>query len=98
MLLIVFVAECIAIQMYSTEGGEGWSLELFFIFTLAVGNEKKQLCYEVRRSSLLLHSRGTFLHLVVCFRPWRAHLNLALLSPAAPLRSTEVVLVAMEDT
>lgn len=49
------------------------------------------------RAVELLHLRGTFLHLVVCFRHWRAHLSPALLSPAAALMSTEVVLVARED-
>lgn len=38
------------------------------------------------------------LYLVVCFRPWRAHLNLALLFPVAPPQCSWVVLVAMEDT
>lgn len=52
----------------------------------------------MRKSSLRLLLRGTFPHLLVCFRPWRAHLNPTLLFPAAPLRSAEVVLVAMEDT
>ena len=92
----------------STERGEGESLELFFFFLssfpcpitplyLWVMNRS---CYEARRSSLLPHLRGTFLHLVVCFRPWRAHLNPTLLFPAAAAAAPQhswVVLVAMED-
>lgn len=39
----------------------------------------------------------TPLYLVACSRPWRAHLNLALLFPGAPPQRSWVLLVAMED-
>lgn len=37
------------------------------------------------------------LYLVACSRPWRAHLNRALLFPGAPPQRSWVLLVAMED-
>ena len=98
---------------YSAERGEGESLELFFFLLssfprpitplyLWVMNRSCSVVKQ-RRSGLLPHLRGTFLHLVVCFRPWRAHLNPTLLFPAAAAaaaaapQSSWVLLVAMED-